>query len=191
MSCGRDIWGWLELEREVDVNEFGYGWNNYTGSEQNYAPSLTWREEYKRRCETKDQIFAGGGSQISSIEQDSNGAVYVIGNIRKKAEGALTCNVEFRGPHCVIDAAPALNYTNSAGTEVALTSQSVCSDASGTWVDEGNCSDNSATSALCIDHGRTWSDDACSDSDYNRESTCTPRGTPRPFGTATCPPTFA
>lgn len=166
ITCGNNIWDWMDMRRSVDVTDYGEGYNNYTGTDNNFAPTLAWRKEYKRRCTTSDEVFAGGGSQISAIEQDSSGTTYVIGNIRKKIAGNLRCTVEMRGPHCTIDGMP--KVANSSGTTYTSTS---CSSDAGTWVNKGRCSDGS-TDAACIEHSRTWTPGFCSNPDYITKSEC-------------------
>lgn len=168
ITCGNNIWEWMDLRRTVDVEEYGEGFNNYTGTDKNRSPSTAWKKEFKRRCETKDEVFAGGGSQISSIKQDSTGDIYVIGNIRKKQEGILRCSVELRGPHCTIDGMPTL--ANNSGTAYT---ESTCVAAAGTWVNKGNCSNGTTTASGCIDHSRTFTPGFCSShSDYKTKSEC-------------------
>lgn len=148
ITCGSDIWAWLNLSRSVDRTTYGDGYHN---GENN--PSTAWRREFKRRCETDDEVFAGGGSQISSIKQDSTGQVFVIGNIRKKIAGTVSCNIEVKGPHCVIDGAPILYDSSNIFTDYD-TAKSACQSNSGTWVDEGWCSAGSGNDAkTCIANG--------------------------------------
>lgn len=167
ITCGNNINDWLELRRSVDVKTYGEGFNNYTGTDKNHTPSLNWKKEFGRRCTSKDEVFAGGGSQISFVKQDSANDIYVIGNIRKKIEGNLRCSVEVRGPHCVINGMPIASP--SSGTAYTA---STCAADSGTWINKGRCSDGS-TDASCIAHSRTWTPGFCSNSTYVTQATCT------------------
>ncbi|MBI2603662.1 MAG: hypothetical protein HYW48_11475 [Deltaproteobacteria bacterium] len=175
ITCGNDIWRWMDMRRTNDVTSYGEGFNNYTGTDQFFSPSLAWKTEYKQRCESSDHVFAGGGSQISSIKQDSTGQVYVIGNIRRKIAGTLYCNVEIRGPHCVIDGLPVITYT-SGSTSETLDTQTKCNNRNGTWVDKGYCSTNLTQSADCLNYDRTWNatTNVCSNTTYTNKENCTP-----------------
>ncbi len=176
ITCGGDLWNWLHMRRSVDVTDFGRGFHNWDGS-GDANPTTAWRVEAKKRCESVDQIFAGGGSQISSIKQDSQGDTFVIGNIRKKREGKSTCNIEIRGPHCVIDNNPTLKVIDSEGTETQLTKSS-CQTNKGTWVEPGSCSHGSSYSfGACTGVGNTWADSSCTNGDtsyseFNSEAKC-------------------
>lgn len=161
ITCGSDIWNWIQMSRKEDKDTFGEGFQNGT------EPSTAWKTEYKNRCTSSGQIFAGGGSQISAIKQDSKGQVYVIGNVRKKNAGTLQCGVEVRGPHCKISDEPDITVTNEADCKTAL----------GTWVDDGNCQGHpdKTTAADCFAVPATWQRQNTS---YNGVSTsiCTADG---------------
>ncbi len=163
---GHGIWNWLELRRSVDVEAYGEGYHNYTGNDSSFSPSVAWKKEYRRRCESKEEVFAGGGSQISAIKQTSKGEIYVIGNIRKKNEGALSCSVEFQGPHCTLDGIPTLLDSSDAAY-----SKTTCEADSGLWVNKGRCS-NGSNDASCIEHSRSWNPGFCSNNDYNNQTDC-------------------
>ncbi len=168
ITCGNNIWDWMNLSRSVDVKSYGYGYNNYTGSNRNnFSPSNSWKGEFKRRCETKDQVFAGGGSQISSIKQDSTGKVYVIGNVGKKAEGKVTCSMDFRGPHCTVGGFPVLTDSNGADY-----TQDTCANNAGTWVNQGNCSNGSSAADSCLLSDRIWTPGYCSNDSYKTKADC-------------------
>ena len=160
ITCGNNIWDWVEVRRQVDVDTFGYGYSNWQTA-GNAKPSQSWRREAQRRCEDKSEVFAGGGSQIASIKQDSTGDVYIVGNIRKKREGSLTCNVVFRGPHCVIDSAPVL-----AVDGVDMDSEAACQAEQGTWLVPGNCNWGSSYGfGACIGSENSWdfTENQCTD----------------------------
>lgn len=146
ITCGANIWDWIQMNRSQDTTTYGRGFQN--GSD----PSDAYKTEYASRCTSSGQIFAGGGSQISSIGQDSTGQIYVIGNVRKKNAGTITCNVEIRGPHCKdSDGEPDPSYTTSSD----------CTTAGGTWIDEGTCSSftgttTPVTSSTCFSASGTW-----------------------------------
>lgn len=147
ITCGADIWSWINLSRPQDISTYG---NYNTGSSS--LPDA-WVEEYKDRCTSTGNVFAGGGSQISSIKQDSTGQVYVIGKVRKKKEGSLTCSLSVKGPHCAIAGAPYLPGHSSYGTEAS------CQAAGGSWViNEGHCSGTKSTRDECLDDTgtQTW-----------------------------------
>jgi hypothetical protein len=165
ITCGNNIWDWMSMNRAVDITNFGQGYNQMNNSST--APTLAWRQEYKRRCESKDEVFAGGGSQISAIKQDSAGEIYVIGNIRKKAEGNLLCSVNIRGPHCTVENNPVLLDQN--GTAYTETT---CQGDNGIWVNKGQCSNQSTDAASCINHSRQWNPGYCSNPDYTTQAAC-------------------
>ena len=160
ITCGSNIWDWVEMKRQVDVDAYGRGYNNWQEPGE-AIPTIGWRKEAARRCEDKSEVFAGGGSQISSIKQDSDGDVYVVGNIRKKKEGSLTCNVAFRGPHCVIDSYPILEKDGNP-----IDSEDSCLAEQGTWKVPGNCNWGSSYDFdACIGTANTWNFDehTCAD----------------------------
>lgn len=172
ITCGNNIWDWMELRRTEDVAAvadgglgFGYGFNNYTGTDQNFTPSAAWRTEYQRRCETADEVFAGGGSQISQIQQSSTGDIYVIGNIRKKVGGSLSCDLEIRGPHCKLNGVPILSgVSTSDNSTVSVTSATTCTTVGGTWVDNGMCDwGNVDNINACLGTHNSWIGSACTD----------------------------
>jgi hypothetical protein len=167
ITCGNNIGDWMEMNRKVDITAYGEGYHNYTGTDKNYSPSTAWKEEYSRRCISDGEVFAGGGSQISEIKQNSNGDVFVIGNIRKKQKGQVSCSVAFRGPHCTINDMPVLiDDDDSAYTKTT------CLAANGTWVNEGNCSNGTTKAEGCVDVSRTWTAGYCSNPDYRTKATC-------------------
>ena len=142
ITCGANLWDWINMSRTSDITTFGTGFQN------NGDASTAWKTEYANRCTSSGQIFAGGGSQISSIKQDSTGNVYVIGNVRKKNAGTLACNVDVRGPHCKLNGMP----------DLTITSSDSCVAKTGTWVDDGTCSTTAAnsTSAACFTASGSW-----------------------------------
>lgn len=176
LTCGSDIWGWIEVRRPVDVEEYGYGYHNNPNNDHNYNPSLDFRKELSRRCQSKDEVFVGGGSQISFIKQDSTGSVYVIGNVRKKVEGRTTCRAEIRGPHCKIAENPRMD----------LDTQSTCSTAGGEWVDEGRCSDGGSLSSTCLTDRQWLTTGRCSNFRYVTETSCTGSGATWNSGESRC-----
>ena len=155
ITCGDDIWQWLWMERSVDVGTYGRGLRHGSPSGDDLAKLPQWKQELKRRCESDEEIFAGGGSQISAIRQNGAGEVSVIGNIRKKNAGTLSCNIELRGPHCTIDGNPVL-YEDFETQSVDYKTD--CAANAGTWVDRGYCiTDNThQNSTACIADGDTW-----------------------------------
>jgi len=124
ITCGDNIWDWIQMRRAQDKTTFGTGFEN--GGDATDA----YKTELSTRCTSSGQIFAGGGSQISSIKQDSTGQVYIIGNVRKKNAGEMTCSVEIRGPHC---------KDTDGDPDPDLTTIADCKADGGTWVDEGFC----------------------------------------------------
>ncbi len=142
ITCGSDIWKWIQMNRTEDIATYGDGFQN--GGDA----STAWKTEFNARCTSSGQIFAGGGSQISSIRQDSTGQVYVIGNVRKKNAGTVECGVEIRGPHC---------KDSEGDPDISVTTESACTASSGTWVDEGFCQGaTGVTSADCFGASGTW-----------------------------------
>ena len=141
ITCGGDIWSWVNMSRSSDIDTYGKGYQD------NGTATAAYKTEFTNRCTADTQVFAGGGSQISAIKQDSTGQIYVIGNVRKKNAGTVSCNVEVRGAHCKTSSGPTLTYTTSA----------TCTSAGGTWVDEGTCSGSASTSTACFGlGGQTW-----------------------------------
>jgi hypothetical protein len=154
ITCGADIWSWIKMTRAADVTAYGSGYTN-----GNSAPTNAWISEFKTRCESSGQVFAGGGSQISSIKQTSNGEVYVIGQVRKKKEGELTCGLNIKGSHCLLKGIPYLYGHTTYGAEAS------CQSASGTWTEEGFCSNSThATRLAYVNASQTWS---YRDTNYN------------------------
>jgi hypothetical protein len=148
ITCGSDIWSWINLDRSEDIATYGHGYHN-----GNSSPTDGWITEFAERCTSAGQIFAGGGSQISSIKQDSNGEVYVIGRVRMKKEGELTCGLTIKGPHCLVAGSPYLPGHATYGSE------SDCQNEGGTWVeDEGYCTNDGSqyTHDNCISAAATW-----------------------------------
>jgi len=140
VSCGQsnDIQNWLNMNRDADIAQYGYGFNNNNGQQND--PSSSWLTEAAKRCTSDSQIFAGGGNQISSIAQDSKGNLFVIGDVGKKIAGTVECGINVRGPHCAIAGMPDLTKTVST-----------CASAGGAWKDDGNCSNGtSLTSDECF-----------------------------------------
>ena len=147
ITCGGDIWSWVNMSRSEDTTKYSY--NPQSG---NNAPPAAWKTEFNSRCTSEGQVFAGGGSQISSIKQDSKGNVFVIGNVRRKNAGVVTCHAEVRGPHCVVSGVPML--------AAAYADSSSCATKSGTWTDVGRCSlGANTTSATCFTAAATWNRD--------------------------------
>lgn len=146
ITCGNNIWDWIQMNRKADTDTYGSGFKDGADATDAY------KTEFSSRCTSSGQIFAGGGSQISAISQDSTGQVYVIGNVRKKNAGTVTCAVEVRGPHCKNgDGDPDTTYTTSSD----------CTTAGGTWVDSGYCSSftgttTPVTSSGCFTASGTW-----------------------------------
>ncbi|MBC7530038.1 MAG: hypothetical protein H7318_00565 [Oligoflexus sp.] len=139
ITCGADIQSWINMTRTADVTAFG----NYNTNSNNLPAG--WVAEYKNRCTSSGQVFAGGGSQISSIKQDSAGEVYVIGRVRKKKAGELSCSLSVKGPHCVVNGAPYLPGQATYG------SAALCQAAGGAWtVDEGFCNSPLTTRDACL-----------------------------------------
>lgn len=146
ITCGADIWSWINMSRSEDITTYG---NYNTGSSS--LPDA-WVAEYQNRCTSSGQVFAGGGSQISAIKQDTEGEVYVIGRVRKKKAGALSCSLSVKGPHCAVNGIPYLPGHTTYGSET------LCQAAGGTWtVDEGFCSGTGTTRSACLDAAETWS----------------------------------
>ena len=147
------------MERSVDETDYGRGLRYGNPEADDLVKLDSWKQEFRRRCQSDDEVFAGGGSQISSIEQDSTGDIFVIGDIRKKVAGNLTCGLEIRGPHCKIDGIPVLYSTNDlSGGNYALAETS-CTSNAGTWVDDGYCTTNTILDAKsCADDAGnpTW-----------------------------------
>lgn len=145
ITCGSDIGSWIDMRRDEDKKLYGRG---YSDGEQ--SPSADWKTEYRKRCESEGQVFAGGGSQISAVKQDSTGSIYVIGNVRKKNKGKIACDVQVRGAHCVVEGVPYAANINDPTSKYAT--KSTCTTAGGTWVDSpGQCktsSGNYPTSSL-------------------------------------------
>jgi hypothetical protein len=142
ITCGSNIWDWVQMRRTEDIATYGQGYVN------NQTASTAYKTEFASRCPSSGQVFAGGGSQISAIKQDSTGQIYVIGNVRKKNAGTLTCDLEVRGPHCKIGGMPNTTYA----TESACTTTG-----GGAWIDAGRCGNGSlATSADCFTGSSTW-----------------------------------
>ncbi len=146
ITCGADIQSWINMSRPADIAAFG-AFN--TGSAN--LPTA-WVDEYKNRCTSEGQVFAGGGSQISAIKQDSAGEVYVIGKVRKKKAGELSCGLSIKGSHCVVNGSPYLPGHSLYGTST------LCQAAGGAWTtDEGFCSAGFTTRDTCLaSGGRTW-----------------------------------
>lgn len=175
ISCGNNIWAWMELTLPTDKATYGTG----KDSESTYA---SWKAERKNRCHAKGNVFAGGGSQISAIKQTSTD-IMVIGNVRQKNAGVFSCSVEVRGAHCVYNDMPRLKDSNGN----AITTEALCKAAwtGATWEDKGDCSQssggNSDDFASCMGYGNTWSGSQCTDktdtskilSDYTTEAACT------------------
>jgi len=142
ITCGSDINSWISMTRTSDVATYGNGYGNGNGN-----PSAAWIAEFTSRCQSSGQVFAGGGSQISSIKQTSTGDVYVIGQIRKKKEGEITCNLSVKGPHCAYKGIPYLSGDTTYGTS------SLCQNAGGTWRDDDAWCDNGGNGtslATCV-----------------------------------------
>lgn len=121
------------MNRAEDIATYGRGFN-----ESDRIPKTGWKPEFKRRCESAGQVFAGGGSQINAIKQDSTGKVYVIGQVRKKKAGKVSCNVQIKGAHCADkDGIPHLASEDST----KYGSENACTSIGGTWKDNsnGNC----------------------------------------------------
>ncbi|MBP6218926.1 MAG: hypothetical protein KA436_10100 [Oligoflexales bacterium] len=141
ITCGDNVWDWVNMRRSSDTTTFG------AAPDPNNDGAATYITEAKSRCESSGQIFAGGGSQISAIKQDSTGLVYVIGNMRKKNAGTFQCNIEVRGPHCKLNEQP----------DLTVSTASACTTKGGSWVDIGQCSDyTKSTSADCFAASASW-----------------------------------
>ncbi len=146
ITCGSDIWSWINMSRSQDITAFGRG---YTSG--NSSPDDAWISEYKSRCESSGKVFAGGGSQITSIKQTSTGEIYVIGQVRKKKEGELSCSLSVRGPHCLLNGTPYLPGDATYGTSAT------CLSASGSWVvDSGYCNDQTKSTESTCRAASTW-----------------------------------
>ncbi len=149
ITCGGNIWDWMNMSRAEDKTTYGNGFMDGNSA------SAAWKTEFQNRCESEGQVFAGGGSQISAIKQDSTGNLYVVGKVRRKNLGAMSCRIEVRGPHCAIDGSPAI--FSSGTTKYDSTS---CSTAKGTWIDKGTCTNGtSSTSSACFTATQTWNRD--------------------------------
>lgn len=147
ITCGGDIWSWIQMTRAKDIEDYGSGFDG------NNEPTSAYKTEFKERCTSSGQVFAGGGSQISAIKQDSSGEIYVIGNVRKKNAGTLSCSVEVRGPHCTFTTGPKISDSYDTETE--------CKAGGGTWVDEGDCTNiangyEKKTATECFTASGTW-----------------------------------
>ncbi|MGK5088509.1 hypothetical protein WDW86_13200 [Bdellovibrionota bacterium FG-2] len=140
ITCGNDIWGWVNMTRAEDVATYGFNPQTDWWGSNAKDPSTNFKTEFSTRCTGATQVFAGGGSQISAIKQKADGTIYVIGSIRKKKAGTLSCNIEIRGAHCKLDGDPDPTYTTAT----------LCTDAGGTWVDTGTCSGD-ATKTNSVD----------------------------------------
>lgn len=133
ITCGSDIWGWVNMERSEDVATYSRQVRNPPQSLDSAGPWLAYRAEQKNRCESEGQVFAGGGSQISAVRRSDDGNVYLVGNVRKKRAGTFTCSVQVRGAHCVVAGVPYLDATRD--TEAECTSAAI----GGTWKAAGQC----------------------------------------------------
>ncbi len=135
ITCGNNFDQWLRMQRTEDRALYG------TGFEQNDrtlypAKFAAWKAEFAERCAVADKVFAGGGSQINAVQQDSQGKIYVIGQVRKKKAGKVSCNVRIKGAHCVDkDGFPRLF------TDGETTAKAQCSAIGGTWLwgNNGEC----------------------------------------------------
>ena len=129
VSCNNNMWDWLGMRRAIDIATYG-------DHEQWRNPPAAWRTEYTRRCLSDNDTFIGGnGNPIRSLYRAADSKEYLVGNISQKNKGELQCQVELRGPHCLINNKPSLK--NSAGIHTSTT----CSTDGGTWVADGWCDD--------------------------------------------------
>lgn len=144
ITCGNDIWSWIGMTRPEDLEAF----DDYNPHIDGF-PSDKWAAEYSRRCTSTGDVFAGGGSQINAIKQDSDGEVYVIGRVRMKKEGEVTCSLSIKGPHCLVRGIPYLSGDEDYGT------QEKCDSGGGNWiVNNGYCSTGvGATPSECHAEG--------------------------------------
>ena len=176
LSCGasNDIWSWIQMNRPSDIANYGcnnayFGCQGCGGCQFNAATSVWnktgWVTEMTSRCESKDKVFAGGGSQLSAIKQTSDGdKIWVIGAIQLKSQGYMSCNVNIMGPHCVINSVPyiyTVDSTTKLSTTTPYTAATCAAVPNAIWVDSGNCNGNQSTSVQCF-ADRDWICDATS-----------------------------
>ena len=143
------------MNRTEDVADYGSGY-----SSGNSDPSAAWTAEFTSRCTSEGQTFAGGGSQISAIKQTSGGDIYVIGNLRVKKLGEISCNIDVKGPHCKINGVPYFagdTYT-ADGVDYTISADAGCAGLGGTWEeDDGWCAGgNVTTEAACTAANGDW-----------------------------------
>lgn len=152
ITCGSDIWSWMNMTRNEDITTYGQGFNS-----PDRTPTSAWKTEFARRCESSGQVFAGGGSQINAIKQDSQGNVYVIGQVRKKKAGKVSCNVQIKGAHCVDkDGIPHLPAEHADYADADS-----CTGGGGTWKDDGNGYCRAINGASTRDLWEKTTADAC------------------------------
>jgi hypothetical protein len=84
------------------------------------------------------------------MKQDSTGRIYVIGNMRMKKKGELSCRIDVRGPHCAVNGVPKLT--------APFSSSPTCIQAGGVWVDHGSCTGapQYTTSDSCLANNFNW-----------------------------------
>lgn len=133
ITCGSDIWRWVNMERPEDLATYPLSQRNIQQSADSTTINnwMAYRTEQKTRCESEGQVFAGGGSQISAVRRSEDDKTYLVGNVRKKRAGTYTCQVQVKGPHCVIEGVPYVDATHDTSGE--------CSALGGTWKDNGRC----------------------------------------------------
>lgn len=84
-KCVNNIWGW------IDASEFE--------DSHSQTPSLETRLEKRERCEADGQVFLGGAS-IDQLGQDSNGRIFLSGQVQRKIGGTHNCSIRVSVDHC-------------------------------------------------------------------------------------------
>lgn len=146
LTCGDDLYGWIYMRRASDEAAFGKGPNALQGAVN--TPTQAWVDEFVDRCESDDQVFAGGG-HIDRIHQNSKGEIFVIGSINKKKAGVVSCNAQVYGQYCL---------TKAGTLDLAANTPSLCAAiAESTWSEStGTCSLGYNDRAACILNHGTW-----------------------------------
>ncbi len=128
--CLNNIWNWIEAR---DIT--GYNLE---------LPSLEVRKAKKERCEADGQVFIGG-SNISQLEQNTAGDIYINGDLRKKIGGEFKCDVEIASAHC-------------SSLDPAHATSADCIAAGYSWTPETGWCDGYGTddAATCASNSGTW-----------------------------------